>query len=216
MVFCLAIISENCNAHTNTGVITGCIEGSGNARTEQRQVVFFNAINVSGAFDVYVECQQKQNVEITTDDNILPHITTKVRGQTLYITSNRSICPKSQLDINISIDNVEDFASSGASDVSISDINNKKLVMTLEGVGDIDVSGKTREFVIDVSGAVEIDAKGLLSEEVRISSSGAAEAVVHASKRLQIDISGVGDIYYYGNPEEIIEDISGVGEIIKK
>ncbi len=215
MVFCMSKFGQNCNAEVNTGVITGCIEGSGVTKTEQRQVDSFNAIDVDGAFDVYIECQREKSVEITTDDNILPHISTKVRGQTLYITSG-SICPKSQLDINISIDSIHYFASSGASDVSISNVNNEKFGMSLSGAGDIEVSGRTDKFETDISGAVEIDAKHLLSEETSISASGAAEAEVHASKSLFIEISGVGDICYYGNPGKVVKHVSGVGEIIKR
>lgn len=60
LISCLSIFSESSVADINISVSTGCIEGSGTAETEQRQVVSFNAIDVAGAFDVYIECQQKK------------------------------------------------------------------------------------------------------------------------------------------------------------
>ena len=86
----------------------------------------------------------------------------------------------------------------------------------MDGSGDVKASGKTGEFVANINGAVDLEAKELRSERVRISVSGSSDSSVYASNSLQVDISGVGDVYYYGNPEEIIEEISGVGEIIKK
>ncbi len=216
LVSCLSVVGELSIADVNISTSTGCIEGSGIAKTEQRQVVSFNAIDVAGAFDIYIECQQEKRVEVTTDDNILSHIITEVKGRTLFITSGRSICPKSQLEVNISIDNIENITSSGANDISVSRVNNAKLDMTLYGSGDVKASGKTSEFVTSISGSVDLYAKDLQSKKVQISASGASEAVVYASKRLEVDISGVGDISYHGNPADVIKEISGVGEIIEK
>jgi len=114
------------------------------------------------------------------------------------------------------VDNIENITSSGANDISVSRVNNAKLDMTLYGSGDVKASGKTSEFVTSISGSVDLYAKDLQSKKVQISASGASEAVVYASKRLEVDISGVGDISYHGNPAEVIKEISGVGEIIEK
>ncbi len=205
---------ESINVNTNTN--SGCVEGSGVKNTHKRDVEPFSKIDISGVFDVNIECQKKQRVEVTSDDNILPYVVTEVKSHTLFVTVNKSICTKSGLELNVSVDNIEKVTVDGASDLVISRVDNKGLVMDLEGSGDIKASGKTGEFVTNITGTVDLDAKNLKSEKVRISVSGASDSFVYASKRLQADISGVGDIYYYGNPEEIIEDISGVGELIKE
>lgn len=200
--------------NVNTGTNSGCVEGSGVKSTQKREVAQFNKIDISGVFDVNIECQIEKSVEVTSDDNILPYVTTEVKGKTLYVTSNKSICPKSGLEVNVSIENIERVSAVGATDIVVYGIDNKALEVDLDGSGDIKASGKTKEFIANVSGAVDLDAEGLLSETVQVSVDGASDVVVYASKRLKAVISGVGDIYCHGNPEEIIEDISGVGEII--
>lgn len=202
--------------HININVNTGCIEGSGIPKAEQRRVSSFNAIDIRGAFDVNIKCQKKQNVEITSDDNIVPHIITKIKGHTLFIYSNKSICPKAQLGVNVSIDDIEKISALGTNDIAISRVNNKRLAMDLDGSGEVQVSGKTGEFVTNILGSVDLNAKDFRSEKVQISISGVGDAVVYASKKLQADISGVGDIVYYGNPRDVTKEITGVGEIEKR
>jgi hypothetical protein len=206
------IESININSNTNSG----CVEGSGVKNTHKREIGLFNRIDISGVFDVNIECQKEQCVEVASDDNILPYVVTKVKSRTLFVTVNKSICPKSGLALNISVDNMEKVSVDGASDLVITRVDNEGFVMDLDGSGDIKASGKTGEFVASIEGTVDLNAKNLKSEKVRISVTGASDSSVYASKKLQADISGVGDIYYYGDPEEIIEDISGVGELIKE
>ena len=206
------IESININSSTNSG----CVEGSGVRSTHKREIDYFNQIDISGVFDVNIECQKEQYVEVTSDDNILPYVVTKVKSRTLFVTVNKSICPKSGLELNVSVNNMEKVSVDGASDLVITRVDNQELVMDLDGSGDIVASGKTVEFVASIAGAIDLDAKNLTSEKVRIPVAGASDSSIYASKKLHADISGVGDIYYYGNPEEIIENISGVGELIKE
>lgn len=205
---------ENININTNTN--SGCVEGSGVKSTHKREIAPFHKIVISGVFDVSIECQKEQSVEVISDDNLLPYIVTNVKEHTLFATVNKSICPKSGLELNVSVDNIEKISVDGASDVIISGVDNKGLIMDLDGSGDIKASGKTGEFVANIEGSIDLNAKELKSENVRISVNGVSDSIVYASKRLEVDINGVGDIYCYGDPEEILENISGVGEIIKK
>lgn len=43
--------------------------------------------------------------------------------------------------------------------------------------------------------------------------SGAGSVHVHASDSLTASVSGVGDVVYSGRPEDVTEDVSGVGEV---
>src|SRR5690242_3992270 len=65
------------------------IAGSGNRKSEKRDVKSFNAIDTSGAYEVNVTCQKPASVEIEADDNILPLIKTEVRDGTLFVSSEQ-------------------------------------------------------------------------------------------------------------------------------
>lgn len=203
---------------TGVNVHTNCIEGSGVVKTEKRELLSFTAIEVGGHFDVIVECQKKQCVEVSGDDNILPLITTSVHNGVLLIdiVPNMPICPKMQLLVKITAGNIENISAMGANGISISQLNNKRFTVQASGSGSILASGKTSEFVVNVRGSTNINAKGLRSEKVRISISGVAEAAVYASQALQAQISGVGNVSYYGNPVEISKTVTGAGRIEQK
>lgn len=197
---------------------SGCgngVEGNGIDKTEKRNVSKFTSVEVDGAFNVYIECQKKQSIEVKGDSNILPQIITRVKGNTLQITTSRSICPKRSLEVKIFADNVEKVSVSGAVDLSISGVNNNNLDLGIDGSGDIKASGKTKNLKVDVSGSGDLKAKELKSENANISVNGAGNAIVNASKKIKAEINGAGDITYYGNPKEVIKNISGAGDIIK-
>ncbi len=194
----------------------GGVEGNGIAKTENRNVSAFSNVEVDGAFNVYVECRKKQKLEVSGDSNILPHIITRIKGNTLQITTSKTICPKKLLEVRVSADNIEKVTASGAVDLSISGVDNNKLDLEIDGAGDIKASGKTKNFRVDVSGSGDLKAKDLKAENVEVSINGAGNAVVNASKKLKAEINGAGDIVYYGNPKDVIQEISGAGDIIKK
>jgi hypothetical protein len=139
-----------------------------------------------------------------------------VRGNTLQITTSKTICPKTLLEVRISADNIEKARVSGAVDLSISGVDNNSLDIKVDGAGDIEASGKTKSFSVNVSGSGDVKAKELKAENVEVSVNGAGNAIVHASRKLKAEINGAGDISYYGNPKEVSENISGAGDIIKK
>lgn len=197
----------------------GCgsgIEGNGIDKKEKRSVSKFTSVEIDGAFNVYIECQKKKSIEVRGDSNILPHIITRVVGSTLQITSNKTICPKRMLEVRVLVDNVEKISASGAVDLLISGVNNNGLEIEIDGAVDIKASGKTKNLKLDVSGSGDIKAKELKAENVKAEINGAGNAVISVSKKLDVEINGAGDIAYYGNPEEIIQDISGAGDLIKK
>ncbi|MBU1182886.1 MAG: head GIN domain-containing protein [Pseudomonadota bacterium] len=198
---------------------SGCgdgVEGNGIAKKEIRKVDIFSSVEIDGAFNVYIECRKKQSLELSGDSNILPHIITRVKGNTLQITTGKTICPKVLLEVRISADNIEKAIASGAVDLSISGVNNNNLDIGVDGAGDIKAAGRTKNFKINVSGSGDVKAKDLKAENVEVSVNGAGSAVVYASRKLKAEINGAGDISYYGNPKEVSENISGVGDIIKK
>lgn len=203
-------------ARSGTSGCGGGIEGNGIAKKENRKVDIFSSVEVDGAFNVYIECRKKQSLELSGDSNILPHIITRVKGNTLQITTSKTICPKTLLEVRISADNIEKAIASGAVDLSISGVNNNNLYVEVDGAGDIKAAGKTKNFKINVSGSGDVKAKELKAENVEVSVNGAGNAVVSASGKLKAEINGAGDISYYGNPKEVSENISGAGDIIKK
>ncbi|WP_166404939.1 head GIN domain-containing protein [Desulfonema ishimotonii] len=200
----------------HSALANSLVEGSGVIRTVQRELTAFDSVDIDGAYTVIITCGPKQYIEITGDDNILPHIATKVEKGNLIIRTNRSFNTRSLLKISIIVEHLEKISASGANDISVSSLSDPSLTLDIEGSANIYASGKTRLLDASLAGSVDLNTRDLHARTVRIAISGAGDADVYASYKLITDISGAGDIRYYGNPLQIFKKIRGAGEIIKK
>lgn len=213
--FLLAVFFLAGVAQSPAGSYNDCIKGSGKLKTENRNILSFDSIEIDGVFDLVVVCQKKKSLKITGDDNLLKHIITQVKGNKLHIYSNASICSKIQLVVEVSIENIKTVNSSGAVDVDVSNLDNNNFSLAISGSGDIDLQGKTSDFTAVLSGSSELNAKNLKADKVRIEINGASDAHVYASQKLDVEIGGAGTLFYSGNPVEITQHITGVAELIR-
>lgn len=207
-------------------LLTGCghmkgfdrdqVSGSGVIKTEKRTISAFNAIDTSGAFDIEIACQKEPSLELEGDDNLLPLIKTEVRGNTLYINSEKSFSVKKNLRVRISVTNIEGISSSGAGNLRVAAVKNEKLKIDSSGASNIEISGETKRLDMDLSGASKVDTESLRAERVTIDMSGAGKANVYASEELNAEVSGVGSVTYTGDPKVVNPKVSGVGSVSKK
>jgi len=194
----------------------GQATGSGTMKVEKRTVPSFNAVSISGAYDVEIVVQKEQSVEIEGDDNLLPLITTDVRGGVLDIDNTKGFSTKNKLHLRISVPNLNAVSTSGASDIVISAVKSDEFNIDVSGAGSLQLSGETKTLEVKQSGAGDVDAKELHAEKVNVESSGAASAEVYASEELRASVSGAGNIDYYGDPKTVNKDASGAGSITKR
>ncbi len=84
-------------------VMAGCslpgIKGDGTIKTENRPISDFSALEVSGAYQIKWS-SGKPALTISTDQNLLPLITTSVTDNTLRIDSKESLRPTKGITIN--------------------------------------------------------------------------------------------------------------------
>jgi len=192
------------------------VKGSGNLKTEKRDLAAFQAIDTTGAYEVEVMCQKPASFEIETDDNILPLIKTDVRDGVLYVTSEKSFNPSRSVTLRISLPELTAVSSRGAGQVTIQDAKSDDLKIASMGAASIKAAGKVKSATISSSGAGDIDANRLQSETARVTVAGAASVSVYATEQLDVSVSGVGSVTYGGNPKTVNKSVSGIGSVNKK
>lgn len=212
----LLIVAFGAGGCNMIGKFGNGVRGSGNRVTEKRNVPGFLSVDVSGAFDVEIVAQKERSLEIIGDDNILPLVTTEVRGNTLRIGSNRSYNVNQPITIRITVPELESVATSGASKINVSGLKNTELNVESSGASKLALSGESKELKIGTSGASNIEAKDLRAEKVNVESSGAGYVSVYASERLDASANGAARIDYYGNPATVNPEVSGAGSVNKK
>ena len=201
-------------------LFAGCrelgVKGSGNVTTETREIDGFNEIEVSGAYNLEIEVGSKTSCEISAEDNLHRYIVTEVINNRLIIENSHNLSPKRKIKIVLTTPSLREIESSGISNIYARGIDERNFSLDLSGAGFIELLGKVEQFTADLSGAGRLEAKELYARFVDISSSGASNAEIYSSEKLVAEISGVGSIDYYGDPEDVQTDISGVGSIIKR
>ncbi len=204
------------HAYTTAVYQGGCIEGNNVKKTVARDLPVFNILEVSGAFRINIlSSQAKQSVKITGDENILPHIATTTSGNKVLIHSKKPICTELGITLDISVGNLYALVSSGSDEVKVHDLHNDRFSLLSEGSGDIELTGWSTRFDADISGSGDLESRGLKAQFTTLNISGSNSANVHASESLEVNIVGIADVYYSGNPKEVIKDILGAGSLNK-
>lgn len=110
---------------------------------------------------------------------------------------------------------LDDVDVSGAGDVQVSGIASvAPFVVDASGVGRVVLSGTGTEVGLSVSGAGAVDARDLVVRDATVDVSGTGGAWITATDSVSVDLSGLGDVHVFGDPDEVDTDVSGLGEVV--
>ena len=191
----------------------GGVHGSGSVATEKRDLARFKCVDVGGIFQVEVVAGKTFSVEVEADDNLLSHIETEVRGDTLYIETDRKIKSSNSLHVRITAPDIEKLDVSGVAKVSLSGVNNHTVTVHASGASKVSVSGETSQLNVDISGATKVHADDLKAVNASVEASGASYVGVSVTGELNSDISGASRVEYSGTPASIITKSSGASSV---
>lgn len=193
----------------------GNVVGSGNVKTETRNVSGFSGVSLSGAGALNIAQTGSESLSITAEDNILPLITTQVVNNKLEIgyQSGTTFQPSKPVIFNLTVKTLDALDISGAGNVTATGITATALTINLSGAGNISISGTAQSQDVSLSGAGSYSARDLTSQNATVHLSGVGKATVTVSGTLDATVSGAGNVTYYGNPASVKQNISGVGSI---
>lgn len=217
------------------GCNVNCINASGEQVSEMRNLGPFKKIDVGGAMEVYLKQGPTSSVSLEADKNIMRHLKTEVRGETLSISHDFNICNSGTIRAYITSPNFEEIEASGAVKLANGGVlKGEKLLLDVSGASKLELSvevgtletdasgaskialkGKASSHRVDVSGACKINAFDLVVGKYSIETSGASKLEVNALNTLDVSSSGASKIDYKGNPSSISNDKSGASSLTK-
>jgi len=203
--------------------------------TKELTIDSFDKIEISGAFDVMLTPSNSNEVIIEGDENLLGYIDITVRGNRLFIETDRRLSSRRGINIEVPVKELKGISSSGASDIeSTEPISSEELDIDASGAGKIDLKLDVKLVTLELSGAVmvyfegvaerlDVDMSGagsLIAESLEVKDcnvviSGVGHVLVNVSGALDAQVSGLGKVEYLGNPESVKGDVSGVGNVEK-
>ncbi|MBF4490911.1 DUF2807 domain-containing protein [Flavobacterium sp. JLP] len=227
------LISFMTNAQSNK------ITGNGKVTTDTRTTSEYDAIKISGSFDVDLVAGKEGKIILKGEENILDAIIVEVEENTLkiYVKKNTNIRSSigKKVQVTVPFDKISELSLAGSGDIqSKSTIKNDKFLAKLSGSGNFDLAidssslelnlsgsgnvhlkGNASNFTTKLSGSGDIDASDLKSKNVDVNVSGSGNSKVNCNESLTARVSGSGDIKYTGNPEKRDVKVSGSGNISK-
>ncbi len=192
------------------------IKGSGDLETRTFDLKDFDEISVGGAFEVEVYFSRDQEVAVTIDDNLWENLEVYVRNGRLTIDWDENCRPDDDCRLELTVSSLTAMTIHGAAEVKIADFDGESFDFELSGAAELDMNGSVEDLDIQVSGAGEIDTRDLKAKNVKVRISGAGNANISASESLDAQVSGVGHISYWGDPEKKRTSVSGLGKISAK
>jgi len=219
-------------------VSAGCVRGSGEIITEERDIDDIERVELSGIGRLEITQGDDPSLTVETDDNLMRYIRTESNDGTLVISirSGRfpfiTIDPRSTIVYHLTVPELSSVSLSGSGEivgdrleadeltvdvsgsgnVELGDLDVERFVYALSGSGRATVRGRAVLQEVEISGSGRLDAGDLRSDEAVIDINGSGRAIVWASERLEVDVSGSGNVQYYGTPE-VDQNVSGSGSI---
>ena len=211
------------------------ISGDGHVVSQQRNTTGFNSIDISGAMKVHIKQDATASVRVETDQNLMEYIEIFNDDNTLVIKQKNGVNldPSKDIVIYVTAPLFKDIdvsgAShiigdgpitandelginvSGASDVNL-EVNVPKLRSELSGSSHLNLKGKTALFSVKASGASGIKGYDLVTDNAELDLSGASDAEVNATEKLNVEASGASRVLYKGKPS-ISQNSSGASEV---
>jgi hypothetical protein len=230
----ISILLSSCGVLTNIG---GKVITPSNVNTsENRDVSGFTAIEFSTLGKINIMQGDKESLNISGPDNLVPEISTTVSNGTLIIKNKENITinplnSKNLLTFTIVVKNLTslnisglgdvqcetlstssmDITMSGAGSIAMNQLTTDSLNINLSGAGGLNLSGVAPNATIDISGAGEVTTPDLKIQTAHITISGLGGATLWVTDQLSGNISGAGSVSYYGSPQTST-NTSGLGQ----
>ena len=217
--------------------------GGGEIISETRPLEAFSKLDVDGLAEVTLVQGTADAITVDAPARQLPKVRGAVRDGTLTLTNDDSrgflsglfgggmhpvkvVVTFRSLDsvrasgaVKIRSDSIKTdvlkVAVSGAASLSIAGLDAKELSVAGSGAMKAELAGRVSDQAVSISGAGDYRASNLVSDNARVSVSGAGKVFVNAAKTLDVRISGAGSVDYLGNPQ-VREDISGAGRVRRR
>jgi len=214
-----------------------CVDGNGVLKTEKRFVTEYFGVENHTDFEVEIIADSQFAVEVIADQNLLSYINTSVRDGNLIVDTQNDRCLNSSHNIVVEVRMPEiDFVElTGSGSIDVDDFDCNYIEIKNSGSGNIDITNLVSTSTVDVvvtgsgdiairwgkahkgnyllSGSGNIEADDFRVDECYATNSGSGNIYCYVYDFLHATISGSGDIFYSGTPDEIIEVDSGSGEL---
>jgi hypothetical protein len=200
-------------------IMTGCrkyprIAGNNQVTAETRQLVSFDRVENQGTFHVYIRQDSVFSATIEAESNLIPHVRTRVNGNTLVIDTRENLQNNAPINIYVTTPIIQGAYLSGSGSFSLDSLDTQHMEAVISGSGSISGYVVSSSLVTRISGSGNINLEAYVNTcSASISGSGDTD-LFGETLNGNFSISGSGNIRSYNfMQKECIAQISGSGNI---
>jgi len=197
-------------------VSSQCFEGDGDTAQRSRMLNRFDHVVLQGAFTVTLKRGDDIKCALRGDRNLLSRVMTRVENGQLLICNEGSLRTKQPLEIELQVPHLTSFSVDGAHEVTIVDIDEDELTLTLNGANLVKVTGRAENVQIELDGSSILDASNLYVGSASVVASGTTSSQLDVNRSLTVKASGITEVIYSGAPKTVVTDLSGLAEVRTK
>ncbi len=221
--------------------ITSCyyrsVRGNGNVQTQSRNIGQFSGVSLLGSMNIILQKGDKNEVELSAEENILPYVETYVENDRLIVKfrDNVNVTTHEDVVVKVTTPRIREIVLTGSGDIQSEskfvsddrvkidqtgsgnvklDLSAPAVEVSIKGSGDVDLQGETREAKFESMGSGNINAGALKSESTDAHILGSGDIHVFASIKLNANIMGSGNVTYKGGGA-VTQHVMGSGEVSK-
>ena len=210
------------------------VQGSGRIVSQARQPGPFQGVELAMAGHVEVRTGGDDTLTIEGDDNIVPLIDTVVENGVLVIRPTKKNIQLSGRKVRIVVQarDVNNLGVAGSGLLEAKRVRADKLTLEVAGSGTLDIggieaktvevgvagsgrvraTGTTQKAEISIAGSGKADTSRLAAQQAAVSVSGSGQAVLTARQSINANVTGSGDVGYYGDAQ-LTKAIAGSGTV---
>lgn len=240
-IFLIALLGINSCKKEN---LCDCVKSTGEETTEERTPEgTFNEIELFDKVNLFIQQDTVDKIRVEAGKHLLPLVETSISNNKITI-KNKNKCNwvrsyKKEINVYLSVKNLNQITYRGEGNVkSLNTITTDSIyIESWNGSGSINLSLKTKTSIAAIhNGCADITLKGysgvstiysigngfIYADELEsgytyLYSSGVGNCSVWATKEIGVEMHGLGDVYYKGNPPSIrYSIITGKGKLIKE
>ena len=139
--------------------------GSGVLSSQTRDVPTFSRLDLTGSNRVTVHVGTRPSVVVRGDENLLDHVTTRVRDGTLDIGSVGDIRTKAPMSVDVGVRSLEALTLSGSGIIVAENVHGRRFTLALPGSGVVHISGAVTRLGVTLGGSGDAQLQDLTARD---------------------------------------------------
>jgi len=185
------------------------------ADEQSRTAAAFTAIDLKGPISIEVQVGKAQSITVRGTPAFVNMVATEVVDGELRVYLREKGVRKMNGDprVVITVPSLRRFNMEGAGETNLRGVSGDRFDVNYRGAGSMTIAGTVKQLNMQAQGVGEVDARKLIAQDANISFQGIGSVQVYASGKLEANVSGMGELSYYGHPKTINKTVAGIGSV---